>query len=79
MEETTDTLKRIALERDTFEKKLGQLSTVNNDLKKQLKILNERCQQLQDELTFLEESYQMKNKDVSKHIDVYVHFRQFCF
>lgn len=71
MEETTETLKRIALERDTFEKKIGQLSNLNTDLKKQLQTLNDRCQQLQEELTFLERSYQIKSKDVRKHLRLY--------
>lgn len=65
MEETTDTLKRIALEKDRHEKKINQLSELNVDLKKQLNSVNEKCQQLQDDVAYLEKCYQTKNKDVS--------------
>lgn len=66
MEETTDILNRISHEKGAFEKRAKQLGVLNADLKEQLKVLNERCQQLQDEIAFLEESYQIKDKDVSR-------------
>lgn len=64
MRETTDTLKLAAREKDRFERKISQLAALNTDLKKQLKAVNERCQQLQDDVAFLEENCVKKDKDV---------------
>lgn len=70
MEKTTDTLERIALERDTYERRVNQYNELNADLKKQLSNVNEKCQQLQDDVAFLEKGYQTKSKDVSKPSDI---------
>lgn len=64
MEECTDTIEKLKLERDECLKKNAELSCSVKELKKHLKSSHARCQDLQENVVYAEKFAESKDQDV---------------
>lgn len=65
MEQSTDVIKKLKQERDDNKRKIEELNTSLKELKKQLNGMHERCQNLQNDISFQETTIREKDAEVS--------------
>lgn len=69
MEETTNKIKNLKEKNSKNDKKIIELEQIVKELKKQMKLSHERCQDLQDDVAYNEHAFQEKEQEIQDIID----------
>lgn len=68
MEESTAVIKKLTSDKQQNNKRIGELEEALKELKKKLKAAHERCQNLQEEITYAEKDATAKDEEVRINI-----------